>query len=498
MSIVKRLASAALVAVLSASIALAQVIQIPLFNPAVPIPAANIYIPPPTPTLVQHVSWVGNGNSETGNAFVLRLPNPTGANNLLLLDLLYPSSVTSVSITDNATGGTNTWPTTPTVTVTDSGNAMKDGVFILPGAFGGVTAITVTLNAAKNGFKPTFQEWYNVATTSPTDGSASALATTSSVSSGSFNTTTNGDLILHFAGCTDNGSGGLDGSIDGFSKVVKATGYTLSQVDLTDGYFSEYQIQSTAGATNPAATITVTAGSFTFPSMTLALKAATAGTAPTATPRVFGMLHSRIIGTGATGNVSYPWQFPTHGNTLVSDFSDPEAAIALVSISGATSGSWTTVTTSGQEAQAAYKTSATASTDEMLTVTLNDAIDHVYIQGITYDIVGGGSFDQSVSTVGSTTFGPGNSTPAVSLTPGVTSGIVVAVFGLNTGPPDSVVTPSCATFLSVTYTGETDLSYMDNGDFHAICYYSSNAAQSWVFHNTASTSGFGTTLVSIQ
>lgn len=498
MSAAKKIWAFAVVAVLSASIALAQVIQIPLFNPATPIPAANIYIPPPTPTLVQHVSWVGNGNSETGNAFVLRLPNATGANNLLVLELQYPSNVTTVTITDNATGGTNTWPSTATVSVTDAGNAMTDGVFILPGAFGGVTAITVTLNAAKNGFKPEFQEWYNVATSSPADGHASQLATTTSVSSGSFNTTTNGDLILHFAGCTDAGSGGLDGSIDGFSKVVKATGYTLAQVNLTDGYFSEYQIQSTAGATNPSATITVTAGSFTFPSLTLALKAASAGTAPTVTPRVFGMLHTRIIGTGAAGNVSYPWQFPTVGNTLVSDYSDPEAAIALVSISGTASGSWTTLTTSGQEAQAAYKTSATASTDEMLTVTLNDAIVHGYIQGITYDIIGGGSFDQDVTTVGSTNFGPGNSTPAVSLTPGVTSGIVVAVIGVNLGPPDSVVTPSCGKFLSVTYTGESDLSYMDNGDFHAICYYSSNAAQSWVFHNTANTAGFGAMLVSIQ
>lgn len=439
-----------------------------------------------TPTLIQHVVWVGNGNSETGNAFKFVLPNATLASNCLVLVLQYPSTATLNSITDNKS---NTWSTTPAKSVTDAGNSMTEAVFVLAGATAGVTTITVTFSAAQNGVEAAFQEWYNIATSSPLDGSAAQLATTTAVSSGSFNTTVDGDLILHVVGCTDNGSAGLSGNLNGFTKVAKATGYTLSQVNLSDGYFSEYQVQATHGATNPSATVTVTAGAFTFPSITIALKSASAGTSPSATAvRVFGMLHSRIIGTGAVGNQNYNWQFPTTGNTLVQTISDPVNSIKLVGVSGTSSGTWTAISSTGGDSQACYKTSATASTDEMLTVTINDATNHQYMQGITYDIVNGGAFDTSVHHDDGASFGPGNSS-ASSLTPGVSAGITVAVAGIATGPPDSISTPSGAVFVPVTYTGETDLSFMDNGDFHGIYVYSSNAAQSWVFHNTATSAG---------
>lgn len=451
-----------------------------------------------TPTLVQHVKWVGNGNSETANNITYKLANATLAGNCLELWMQFPSNVTTVTITDNATAGTNSWPALASaITVTDAGNSMKCALFILPNAYAGATVITVVLNAAKNAVKAAFQEWYNVATSSPTDGSASQLATTTSVSSGSFNTTVDGDLIQQWVGCTDAGTSGLDGSLDGFSQVVKATGYTLSQVDLTDGFFSEYEIQTTHGATNPAATITVSAGSFTFPSITVALQAASSGTAPSGSSTyIFGMLHSRIIGSGGAGNLNYNWQFPTVGNTFVGTASDPVNSIQIVGVSGTSSGTWTVPAASGFDPSMTYKASGTASTDEMLTVTLNDAIGHVYCQGIFYDIMNGGAFDQVVQTVGGTTFGPGNSTPAVSLSPGVSAGVVIGVIGINTGPPDSIVTPTGAVFLSCNYTGMSDLSYMDNGDFHGCYLYSSNAAQSWVFHNTASTTGFGAALIS--
>lgn len=440
-----------------------------------------------TPTLVQHVVWIGSGNGDTsGNAFILRLPNATLSNNCQVLCLQYPSTATLSSIAGNV----NSWSTTPVKSVTDSGNSMTQAVFVLAGATAGDTQITVTFSAAQQGFEAAFQEWNNIATTTPTDGSAAVVATVkTALASGSFNTTTDGDLILHFVGCTDNGSAGVSGHFNGITQFTKATGCTLSQVNLTDGYFSEYQIQATHGATNPSASCTATASLVSFPSITIALKSAAAGTAPSATAtRVFGMLHSRIIGTGGTGNLAYNWQFPTTGNTLALTVSDPTNSIKLVSVSGTASGSWTAISSSGGDSQGCYKTSATASTDEMLTVTLNDATAHAYVQGVTYDIVNGGAFDQAVHHDDGTSFGPGNSS-ASSLTPGVASGIVLAVAGIATGPPDSVVTPSGAVFLCTNYTGQSDLSFMDNGDFHAAFVYGSNAAQSWVFHNTATSAG---------
>lgn len=441
-------------------------------------------------------------SNEAGNAFKLTLPNASLSNNCLILKIYYPSGVSVSSIVDDS----NTWSTTPIATVTDAGNSIIVAVFAVYGATAGAKTITVTFSStATTAFNPAFQEWTNIATSSALDGTPSAIVGVGTraapgienIASGSFNTSSDGDLILHFGqvtGWANNGDAGrymgvaAAGQLDGISKIDRDTGYTLAQVDLDQGYFCEYTVQATHGATNPAARVTdyQNAG---WASITLALKSASAGTAPSAGTRVFGLQHFKPVGTGGTGLIDYPWQFPRVGNTFIVGTSDPSDQIQVFAINGPINGPWTKVTSTTGEPTMLYKTSGIATDNEVMILTLWDQATHNYVQGCMYDIVYGGQYDTSANVSNGSFTIPGNTLDSPAITPGVSSGIVVNVVGLATGPPDSLVTPG-GVFVSVYYTGESDASSMDNGDCHGFYVYSSNATQHWVYHDAGSgTSG---------
>lgn len=460
------------------------------------------------PTCVQHVFW--DQSNEPGNTFLIRIPNATLAGNFISLGLVVPSGATLSSlVSQNATGSTvDTFSTSATDTETDSTNAARLDIYDIPNSVGGAVQFKVVYSANITNFGGFFQEWYNIATSSTHDGTtaknfnvgAGGAGTASIASGAGLTTTISGDLILHYGFDSGDGPGTPTGdTTDGVTLITAASGYTLLMADLHEGYFCEYQIQSSTGATNPAASVTSVNSNSGWISITRALKAASSGTAPSSTKtRIFGVYHWSLSGTTA-GIATYARQFPRIGSDAAFTASDPVSSIAITGISGATSGAWTVPSTSGADPSVVYKVGAAPSTSEVLTFTVNDATGHGYITGCGYDIVNGGVFDKIVRSDTSTTFGPGNSTPSVSITPGVTNGVVICVAGVNTGPPDSLVTPSGtgAQFISSNFTGMGDLDAMDNGDLHAVYAYSTPATQTWVFHNSVSTNGFDMALLSI-
>jgi len=453
------------------------------------------------PTCVQHVKW-GNSN-ESGNTFVLYLvkENATLASNCLLLALYYPSGATLSSIVETNAGTPNTWSTTPIATATDGGNLVTVSVFAVFGANAGATGFTVTFSAAVAGFSASFSEWYNVATSSATDVTPVTQSITLSssavniINSGEITTVTNGDLILQYGWDSDNGPGGGGGSgfNNGLTLLSKQnTGFKFLQCDLNYGYFVQYWVQPISGGVNPGVATTQKAYPSTWESLTIALKSASAGTAPSTTAqRIFGMMQTFMNGAGTTsvGNV-VPVQFPTVGNQFVACIDDPFSSISLSGISGAISGPWQVISSSGADAQALYKTSALAGDTEVLSFQINDPSAHGYLFCALYDTVNGGAFDTSQHNDSSTTFGPGNSTPTVSFTPITSSGRVYNVIGIPTGPAAGLTSPASGSFLSPTYTGQTDTSGLSNGDMHATYKFTSNSAQTWQFNNSVSTNGY--------
>jgi hypothetical protein len=454
------------------------------------------------PGLVQHVVYANNGQIDTETPISCQLPNATLANNCILLKLSYPQGATLSSIvTKNSAGTTlDTFSLTPLKTTTDAGNTVTTAIFGFFGCTAGAVTVVIAFTAAQNGISPAIMEWYNIATSSATDGTGAAVSgnQTGAISSGSFTTGTPGDLVLQWIMDNDNSTAWFAGTnqLDNFTAFTKGSGMTFAQADLQNGYACQYQIQGSAGATNPSIT-TTPSGTFSWSSITLALKSASAGTAPSSTAlRVFGVYHTRPGSyTGTTGTGNWKVQFPCAGNTFAMLFSDPNGQIKVTAVSGVTSGTWTAFVPSDTGCPStAYKTSATASTDEILTLTLNDASIHGYIQGCLYDIVNGGAFNQSAFLATGSFSLPGNSNAApANITPLTATGISLSCVGLATGPPDSLVTPSGGQFMS-TYggTGQTDASSFDNGDCHGFLIFSSAASQSWVYHvtnNSGSSSG---------
>lgn len=446
-----------------------------------------------TPTLVQHVLYHSNCNFETGQDFILPLPNATLANNCLVLFMTYAYSASrTVTIKDQS--GT-TLISAPTLKTDDTGNGLTTAVFVIPGAAAGVTSLKVTFDAALYAVTPAFQEWYNVATSSPLDGTGAAANTVvaAAVTSGSFTTGVNGSVVIQHAIDTNYGPQLEGGYFDGITGVAKDTGYTMMHADRMLAVATQYKVQATAGAVNPAITYSGgSAGSVSFNSLTIALKAATAGTAPSsAGARIFGVQHTRIKMTGS-GN--YTQWAPLTGSLAVLASAYGSNGTGITSCTGSVSGAWSILGVSqpSDYPQMAYKSGLSASDSDVLTLALTSG-GSGDLQFLIYDILNGGALSGSaVANVGP--FGPGSATIPSGFVPSVNNGIAIGACGMFTGPPDALSAPTGAIFDSGYYTGYTDLSPFDSGDAYGHYLFSSNAAQSWTWHDTAATTAANATV----
>ncbi len=269
-----------------------------------------------TPTLVQHVSTSNTGAADAGIAtcsgFDLWLPNPALSANCLILNFSYAGGQTVGTPTDD---GGNTW--TSVVSWNDgSGDGGQATLFVALNVAAGTRHITIPLSGTPTGFAGPWcqaicSEFYNIATSSAIDVHNSNINfNTASWTGGSSTPGTNGDLIW----C----AGVVDGNIGGITSWSAGSGFTLLSADILDGVgpgISQYQVQSTAAAINPAMTAN---GSGVTPQGGInwvALKSAAAGTAPPATGiRVMRMQYETLYNTQSSATSKF--QFPCSGDTL--------------------------------------------------------------------------------------------------------------------------------------------------------------------------------------
>lgn len=437
-----------------------------------------------TPTLVQHVQFHSNEQFEAGNNFVFPLPNATLANNCIVLFFsMQRASTRTYTITDSAG---NTWPTTPTVVTNDTTNLVTTACFVLPNAAAGVVWIKVVFNATVKGMHLSFSEWCNVATSSPMDGSHGANLITGTIASGSFTTTTNGDLILHYGEDTNFGTAYRDGEDSGNTGITKASGYTVLQADWAYASFLEYQVQATAGATNPGVTFSGgTMATSSFNSLTIALKAASAGTAPSATaPRVLGIFHTDVV---TSGTANHTFWAPLFGSAAICATSYIPNECKINSCSGSQSGAWTVISPAGFP-QAAYKTGLANSAMDVLTVNATNGSANK-LQVCIYDMVNTGAFDTHTTASSGSTGAGATIAHLPDITPGVANGITIFTVTFDTGPPSAMPLPSGGGMDTVTFTGYTDLDPMDTGDGWGHYYFSSNALQACSWTDSAATAG---------
>lgn len=239
----------------------------------------------------------------TNFSYCIPLPNPALSGNLLIVAGHFANSTTltptasddkSDSFTCTTGGskdtGTNEWPFLCYFANATSGAHMITIAF-------GTTAVTQVLAHAA--------QFYNVATTTPLDGSigscANASASTANCAGAAVTTTQANDLIYHAV---------FRAGTPAVTSYTAGAGFTLSTEDINDGSATQYQVDSGTGSLTPSMTM---ASASTYIAITAAFKSASAGTAPT------GWYTEKMVGysTPSAATTTYHFQFTTVGDLLV-------------------------------------------------------------------------------------------------------------------------------------------------------------------------------------
>jgi hypothetical protein len=214
----------------------------------------------------------------------IQLPNPVRAGNCLILGVQFNSAGSVASVTDDKG---NSWRAGPTAT--NASYSKRMNLYYVINAISGTQTIRVNFSGLSStpGFpQAVVSEFYNVATANAFDGSA---ASATSRTAGTITTTAPGDLIYEW-GASLSSSDTNGGAFNGTS-ITAGTGFTLLSADLQVGSGDQYQIQPSGGPITPTFSAS---GSAVWGSVAIALKSATAGTAPPPGIRIVHLQHTLL------------------------------------------------------------------------------------------------------------------------------------------------------------------------------------------------------------
>jgi hypothetical protein len=430
------------------------------------------------------------------------MPNSVGAGNVLVLGISYgvPGLVATISDSNG-----NPWKATPDVSVTDSGSALTSEIFVLPNAKAGPTTITISFNSSINNqvFLYTISEFYNVATVSPITGICSSSGTASpNLTSGSFtpaNNNANGGNLIWSNFADVNGATANANSANLFTAGSQFTLLDADTVCAGGGptafpHASEYYVQPTSGAITPGMSVTQSGGKNTYLGVSVALKAASAGTPP---PSGMHIVHYALRTNQVPTAGSYKVQFPSTGNLIVMTTQE-SIGIPISAVSDNTGNSYTKVEPDNSVPQVWYAGNASTNPNLMMTVNIS-GYNGWGVTYVMYDIVGASTSPyDGVAYV--TAYGDSNGanvTNSPTITPKSAPGLTITRTSLGQGPSSGLAAgcPTGAVFDYVYYTGETDLDMMDNADFEAHVFNTDLSVENW---NVAVANGKqGTSVASI-
>ena len=429
-----------------------------------------------TPTLVQHVSCPNSGGAGSGiggaisgsPVYSCPLPEPTQAGNAIILGLISNNSGNPTwTISDDES---NSWNLA--TSATDSrGNIVA--VYYALNVAAGTRMLTVGTSAATQGnLAISASEYYNVASSAAVDAkSCNAGGNSTSISAGSIVPTASGDLLWQWA-ATSNSS-----SVSSFAAGSQSNiTWQLNGTDIDDGDATQ------AGVYNSTAAITPTFSSGSsqpFDSCVVALKAASAGNAPTKAFRIVHMLHEQETSTAPS---TYPVQMPTSGNLVVLSFIS--GGNAITGISSVPANNWTptgAAISSGQQATSQIYYAGNASSSNSMTLSINQNGTMTGSTFMLYDFVGAATSPFDVDSGGL----EGDQQSAVTsltscsncFTPSGANEAIIGNIGNAWCTATGLTAPAGGLFDVAVYTGNSvngpESVDQNNGWFH---YYSTSAS----------------------
>jgi hypothetical protein len=200
---------------------------------------------PADPLLVDAVGTGSNANIDSGNGFIVYLPQAALSGNAIICGMSYPySSSRILTISDNESD------TCSKAVSVNNGTADTQAIYYAANVSAGAEKITFTFDAPIYNFQVACKEAYTIASASPVDAtSAAASVTGPTISAGAMTTTANNDLIVQYGNYaagnlplnTQTAVGFAPGS--GWSKIIADT--------ITGEFFQDIQ-QALAGSISPS------------------------------------------------------------------------------------------------------------------------------------------------------------------------------------------------------------------------------------------------------
>jgi hypothetical protein len=405
----------------------------------------------------------------------------------------WPSSSTPTMSDDKS----NTW--SAIASCADS-KGMTHGFFYAANAAAGTSVITETHSSAINQGVFDWAHFYNMATSSPTDGSscktgvAPANNNAPNITGTAYTTATAGDLILVCV-YIEQSTLGVPNTI---SSITFPSGFTGLGADVTYGHACAYGVQATAGSFTPTFTIAQSSNqSFTI--MSAAFEAGTGGTTPAFGPSI---TNSEMYYNGT--HTTTTMNLPCPASTTAVVIGDDEGSLSAVSDSGSNSWSRATPISGNFWGPIFYANNPAISNPNTYTVTVafgNNQSDTFLIA--LYCVTGTNGIDTAAKAEnGSTLNGTGSgstygtsdiSGSTVSDVPSIgTSAAGDLVFdggAMGAGPVESCITGQCV----FDYVGSTDWTNGDtesyaNGDLMAHSYAPSAETVNFNFNIGSGTS----------
>jgi hypothetical protein len=456
----------------------------------------------PLPQIVQSVSCensiVNEGSTWSSTPdYKCPLPEKTLTGNLLVVHVGYSGSPSSVTVTNQA-------GQTLSLGVTNSGaSGYTDAIYYVITNSTPSQWVNVHFGSGATYVTVMAEEFYNVASTSPQDGTGGSCSTVTgtTINSGSFTPPTSGDLVVQ------NGMAGSHTATSGQTQTsfTAGSGWSLATTDVHDGHMAQWLVAG-SGALNPQFT---QSRSVQTASCSAFFKAASAGTAPIQSPRIVSILHQELPNAD-WGSVANPYhiQMPSSGNlTIINQTgggNNGSGGITINSISDTGGNTWDNTGApllNNGILQIWYAQNANGGvpTNNNITLNLSNPFPSI-LDGIlmVYDVVGmaaSGVYDTRVNNTG-TNLPNGCSTTTCSLpfgtvTPSTSNTELVIAGATNVGcTAISTASPSGAVFDSATYSGNTvdGPEPVDQNDVKAHFYSSSTAGESWSINYTCTSS----------
>lgn len=323
-----------------------------------------------TPALVQFTKCPGSGASQQNSThlYTCPLPNPSLAGNIWLIGVQGDNtgSPTWAATDENADTGT-------LINSSTDGNGNFFGIFRISPTTGS-RVVKVTTTVETGGFLTvSVAEFMNIGAT---DVSHCNHVTTNgtSITAGSMTPTVTGDLIFQYAG------NATSSQLTTFFTVGSQSNITwkLINTDTFSGDGAQWGVYNSTTAINT----TFTGQSLKWDSCAVAIKAASAGTAPSASPRIYGSLHAQ-----GGGNTSISHEFTASGNNdlIVIAYASGGQTVTVTSTPSNTWSSAFASTANPDYAQVQYSCNASTAANMTIGLAFSAASDST---AMIYEVIG--------------------------------------------------------------------------------------------------------------